>query len=52
MSGVSASISKTVASPIEVVKIRLQLQPALTEKGVLNKAYDGLIDCFRRIYYE
>jgi hypothetical protein len=29
VSGVSASISKTIASPIEVIKIRLQLQQAL-----------------------
>jgi hypothetical protein len=29
VSGVSAAISKTIASPIEVIKIRLQLQQAL-----------------------
>lgn len=50
--GISAFISKTVASPIEVVKLRLQVQYALIEKGLLTSKYEGISDCFRKLYVE
>ena len=50
--GISAFISKTVASPIEVVKLRLQVQYALIEKGLITSQYEGISDCFRKLYVE
>jgi solute carrier family 25 (adenine nucleotide translocator) protein 4/5/6/31 len=46
----AAFISKSVASPIEVVKLRLQVQYALIEKGIIAEKYEGISDCFRRLY--
>jgi solute carrier family 25 (adenine nucleotide translocator) protein 4/5/6/31 len=50
--GTAAYISKSIASPIEVVKLRLQLQQALLDKGIITVRYNGIIDCFRRLYTE
>lgn len=50
--GTAAFISKSIASPIEVVKLRLQVQHALLEKGVIAYRYEGIFDCFRRLYVE
>lgn len=35
VSGIAAAVSKTLASPIEVIKIRLQLQAPLIQKGLI-----------------
>lgn len=45
MGGVSAAISKTIASPIEVVKLRLQNVDAMLKSGAIDKPYSGIIDC-------
>jgi solute carrier family 25 (mitochondrial adenine nucleotide translocator), member 4/5/6/31 len=50
--GTAAFISKSIASPIEVVKLRLQVQHALLEKGIIAYRYQGILDCFRRLYLE
>jgi solute carrier family 25 (adenine nucleotide translocator) protein 4/5/6/31 len=50
--GAAAFISKSIASPIEVVKLRLQVQQALLEKGVIAYRYEGIADCFKRLYVE
>ena len=52
VSGTAAVISKTLASPIEVIKIRLQLQAPLIQKKLIDKPYKGIVDCFRRLYQE
>jgi solute carrier family 25 (adenine nucleotide translocator) protein 4/5/6/31 len=52
MGGVAASISKTIASPIEVIKIRLQLQNALLDKNLIDMPYKGIYDCFKKLYIE
>ena len=52
ISGLAAGVSKTIASPIEVIKSRLQLQQALLEKGTIKNPYGGIIDCFKRLYQE
>lgn len=52
MGGVSASISKTVASPIEVVKMRMQNQDEMIKQGTLEKRYTGIGNCFSRINSE
>ena len=52
MGGVSASISKTIASPIEVVKMRIQNQDEMIKQGTLEKKYTGIGNCFTRIHQE
>ena len=49
MGGVSAAISKTFASPIEVIKLRLQNVDAMLKTGALDKPYAGIGDCAKRI---
>ena len=45
MGGVSAAVSKTIASPIEVIKLRLQNVEAMLKAGTLDKPYAGIGDC-------
>ena len=45
MGGVSAAVSKTCASPIEVIKLRLQNVDAMIKAGTLEKPYNGIGDC-------
>lgn len=52
MGGVSAAISKTIASPIEVVKLRIQNQDEMIKTGTLDRRYEGMLDCGRRIVSE
>jgi solute carrier family 25 (adenine nucleotide translocator) protein 4/5/6/31 len=49
--GVSAAISKTVAAPIERVKLLLQLQDA-NRQIAADKRYKGIVDCFVRVNSE
>ena len=49
MGGVSAGVSKTIASPIEVIKMRIQNQSEMLKKGTLDKPYKGIADCLNRI---
>jgi len=50
--GTSASISKTIASPIEVIKMRIQNQDEMVKQGSLDKRYTGIADCAKRIVSE
>jgi solute carrier family 25 (adenine nucleotide translocator) protein 4/5/6/31 len=52
MGGVSAAVSKTCASPIEVNKLRLQNVEAMLKAGTIDRPYTGIIDCFQRIVKE
>lgn len=52
MGGVSAAISKTVASPIEVVKLRVQNADEMLKKGTLDRPYSSLWDCAVRTVQE
>lgn len=52
MGGVSAAISKTFASPIEVVKMRIQNMDEMIKKGTLDRRYLGISDCGKRVYHE
>jgi len=47
--GVSAGISKTFAAPIERVKLLVQNQDEMIKQGILDKKYDGVIDCTKRV---
>jgi solute carrier family 25 (adenine nucleotide translocator) protein 4/5/6/31 len=49
MGGVSAAVSKTCASPIEVIKLRLQNVDAMLKSGALDKPYTGIVDCGKRV---
>lgn len=47
--GLAATISKTICSPIEVVKLRLQNMDEIMKYGSIEKKYDGIINCLFRI---
>jgi solute carrier family 25 (adenine nucleotide translocator) protein 4/5/6/31 len=49
ISGAAAVISKTVAAPIERVKLLVQNQGEMLKTGRLKEPYKGVIDCSRRV---
>ncbi|KAH8945391.1 hypothetical protein BDL97_12G038200 [Sphagnum fallax] len=52
MGGIAAAVSKTVAAPIERVKLLLQNQDELLRQGRIKEPYRGILDCFRRTVKE
>jgi solute carrier family 25 (adenine nucleotide translocator) protein 4/5/6/31 len=48
LSGIAAGISKTVAAPIERVKLLVQNQDEMIKQGRLDKPYTGVLDCCKR----
>jgi solute carrier family 25 (adenine nucleotide translocator) protein 4/5/6/31 len=52
MGGVSAAVSKTLAAPIELVKLRIQNQDAALASGKLKQRYTGIANCFTRVVSE
>jgi len=52
MGGVAAAISKTVAAPIERVKLLIQNQDEMMKAGRLKEKYRGIGDCFARVINE
>jgi solute carrier family 25 (mitochondrial adenine nucleotide translocator), member 4/5/6/31 len=52
MGGLSAAVSKTLAAPIEIVKLRIQNQDEMLKSGRLAEPYKGIGDCFGRIIKE
>lgn len=52
MGGVSAGISKTLAAPIELVKLRLQNMDAMLKSGSLTEPYTGIMNCATRVTSE
>lgn len=52
LSGAAAVISKTVAAPIERVKLLIQNQEEMIKAGTLDRPYKGPIDCLRRVMAE
>lgn len=48
MGGVSAAVSKTVAAPIERVKLLIQNQDEMIRAGRLSHRYGGITECFSR----
>lgn len=52
MGGVSAAVSKTIAAPIERVKLNLQNEDEMIKSGRLDRRYGGIVDCFSRIIAE
>ena len=47
LGGAAAGISKTVAAPIERVKLLVQNQDEMIKAGRLASPYKGTMDCFR-----
>ena len=52
MGGVSAAISKTIAAPIELIKLRLQNMDAMLKSGSLTTPYTGIVNCASRVTSE
>jgi solute carrier family 25 (adenine nucleotide translocator) protein 4/5/6/31 len=52
MGGVSAAVAKTVAAPIERVKLLIQNQDEMIKAGRLSEPYKGIGDCFSRVMKE
>ena len=52
MGGVSAAISKTIAAPIELIKLRLQNMDAMIKSGSLETPYTGILNCGMRVASE
>ncbi|KZV38860.1 ADP,ATP carrier protein 1, mitochondrial-like [Dorcoceras hygrometricum] len=48
MGGVSGAVSKTMAAPIERVKLLIQNQDEMIRAGRLSEPYKGISDCFAR----
>jgi len=49
LSGVAAGVSKTAAAPIERVKLLVQNQNEMLKQGILDKPYNGVLDCTQRV---
>jgi len=49
LSGAAAIISKTIAAPIERVKLLVQNQGEMLKTGRLKEPYKGVIDCTQRV---
>ena len=49
MGGVSAAVSKTLAAPIELIKLRLQNMDAMLKSGSLTTPYTGIVNCASRV---
>lgn len=52
MGGVSAAVSKTIAAPIELVKLRMQNMDEMVKSGKLKERYTGIGNCFYRVSTE
>jgi solute carrier family 25 (mitochondrial adenine nucleotide translocator), member 4/5/6/31 len=50
LSGAAAVISKTVAAPIERVKLLVQNQGEMLKQGKLTEPYKGVIDCTAKTF--
>merc|ERR1712203_1351202 len=49
LAGVAAGVSKTVAAPIERVKLLVQNQDEMIKQGRLDRPYKGVMDCCSRV---
>lgn len=52
LSGVAAVTSKTIAAPIERVKLLIQNQDEMIKQGRLSSPYKGMVDCTTRVLAE
>jgi len=49
LAGVAAGVSKTAAAPIERIKLLVQNQDEMIKQGRLDRPYNGVVDCFKRV---
>jgi len=49
LAGVAAGVSKTIAAPIERIKLLVQNQDEMIKQGRLDKPYKGVMDCAGRV---
>jgi len=52
MGGISAAVSKTVAAPIELVKLRIQNMDEMLKSGKLKEPYTGILNYGQRVVSE
>jgi len=52
MGGISAAVSKTVAAPIELIKLRIQNMDEMLKAGKLKERYTGILNCGTRVVSE
>lgn len=52
LGGTAAITAKTVAAPIERVKLLLQNQGELVKRGQMQRPYGGIGNCFQRVLRE
>jgi solute carrier family 25 (adenine nucleotide translocator) protein 4/5/6/31 len=52
LGGAAAGVSKTVAAPIERIKLLVQNQDEMIKQGRLAEPYKGVMDCFARVSKE
>jgi len=45
LSGIAATVSKTISAPIERIKMVVQNQDEMLKKGTLEKPFKGIVDC-------
>ena len=50
LSGTAAVVSKTIAAPIERIKLLVQNQAEMLKSGRLDKPYNGVVDCTMRTW--
>jgi solute carrier family 25 (adenine nucleotide translocator) protein 4/5/6/31 len=48
--GISGALAKTIAAPIERVKLLLQTQH--TNPKLIDRPYTGITNCFKRVFVE
>jgi len=51
LSGAAAVISKTVAAPIERVKLLVQNQSEMLKQGKISEPYKGIVDCTMKTFH-
>jgi len=49
LAGVAAGVSKTAAAPIERIKLLVQNQDEMIKQGRLDRPYNGVLDCLKRV---
>merc|ERR1712053_20981 len=49
ISGAAAGVAKTCTAPIERIKLNVQNQDEMIKQGRLDKPYNGIVDCARRV---
>jgi solute carrier family 25 (adenine nucleotide translocator) protein 4/5/6/31 len=52
LAGVAAGVSKTIAAPIERIKLLVQNQGEMLKSGRLKEPYKGVMDCASRVIAE